>query len=249
MAVAARRVLRVSRLLERALGTPRQSRSLPRPLDMLIATILSQNTSDVNSHRAFTALKRAYPLWQDVAAAPLSRIRSLIRVGGMANQKSVRIREVLRVIHRQYGSFSLESLRQKKDREILDELTSLNGVGVKTSACVLLFSLGRDRFPVDTHVHRICNRLGLVRNCPTPEKTFHAMAPLVPRGKGYALHTNLIRFGRSVCKAAAPACLECPLYAECRWPGRRARRRAAHRQPRARTRRDATFMLLDNIPA
>jgi endonuclease-3 len=163
----------------------------------------------------------------------------------MANQKSGRIRNVLRVIHKQYGEYSLDGLRRKKDSEILEELTSLNGVGVKTAACVLLFSLGRDRFPVDTHVHRICNRLGLVRNCPTPEKTFWAMQTLVPKGKGYSFHTNLIRFGRLVCRSVSPACDRCPLYAECRWPGRRSRKRARS----GPSSRNYKFMLLDNIPA
>ena len=245
MAVGAGRVLRVALILEKSLGRPRQSRALPRPLDMLIATILSQNTSDVNSHRAFTALTGRYGSWEEVAAASLFSIRSLIRVGGMANQKSRRIREVLRTIRARYGRYSLESLRRKKDSDILTELTDLNGVGVKTAACVLLFSLGRDRFPVDTHVHRICNRLGLVKNCPTPEKTFWAMQPLVPKGRGYSFHTNLIRFGRLVCRSASPACDRCPLYAECRWPGRKTRRRKLT----GRSRENYTFMLLDNIPA
>jgi endonuclease-3 len=238
------RVARIAVALERFQGTPQQARRLPAPLDMLIATILSQNTSDKNSHRAYTCLREALPTWEAVALAPERRIRSLIRTGGMANQKAARIKEVLRTIHLEYGRYDLAPLRRRPDREIIARLTTMNGVGVKTAACVLLFSLRRDVFPVDTHVHRICNRLGLVRRCPTPEKTFWAMQPLIPAGKGYAFHTNLIRFGRSVCRSASPDCNRCPLYVECRWPGRRARRRTL----RGRSRADHDFMLLDNVP-
>jgi endonuclease-3 len=237
------RVARIALALEHFQGTPRQARHLPAPLDMLIATILSQNTSDKNSHRAYTRLRDALPTWQAVALAPERKIRSLIRVGGMANQKAARIKEALESIHQEYGRYDLGGVRRKPDQEIIESLTSMNGVGVKTAACVLLFSLGRDVFPVDTHVHRICNRLGLVRNCPTPEKTFWAMRSLIPEGRGYSFHTNLIRFGRSVCRSASPACNRCPLYSECRWPGKRSRRGTRTAQSRT----DHNFMLLDNV--
>ncbi len=210
---------------------------------MLIATILSQNTNDKNSHRAYTALRRRFPTWAKVARAQERTVRGLIRSGGMANQKAARIKETLGEVRRRHGSYSLHQLQSRPDQEIIEELTSLNGVGLKTAACVLLFSLRRDVFPVDTHVHRICNRLGLAPGCPTPEKTYIAMRSLVPRGKGYSFHTNLIRFGRRICRSSSPACDICPVYAECSYEGKK--RRAT--KPRAPSRANHDFMVLDNV--
>lgn len=239
----AAKTLRVATTLDAFLGKPRQATRLPAPLDMLIATILSQNTNDKNSHRAYTNLRRRFPRWEDVANAPLRSLIAAIKVGGMAKQKSVRIQQTLRTIKNQYGRFDLSMLKRQSDDAIIDELTRLNGVGKKTAACVLLFSLGRDVFPVDTHVHRICNRLGLVAT-PTPEKTFDAMKHLVPKGRGYSFHTNLIRFGRKICRSANPACDICPLYDECVFEGKR-RLTTAVRRPRSNA--DHDFMLLDNV--
>lgn len=234
---------RVARVLERHLGIPRQDPHLPTPLAMLIATMLSQNTSDRNSNRAYRELRRRFPDWQSIATARLPPLRAAIRVGGMANLKAPRIRATLRSIRQQYGCYSLEALRSIPEGEAIDRLTGLEGVGIKTAACVLLFSLGRDVFPVDTHVHRVCNRLGLVRRCTTPEKTFAAMRDLVPPGKAYSLHTNMIRFGRRICRSASPLCGRCPLFDECAYPGKR-RRRGVSRQPSGG---DYDFMHLDNV--
>ena len=237
------KTLRVARKLEHFLGVPKQARVLPQPLDMLIATILSQNTNDKNSHRAYTLLRSKYPAWKDVAQAPLKSVKSAIRVGGMANQKSVRIKETLAAVHSQYGKYDLSSLKKKNNEGVIEELTSLNGVGVKTASCVLLFSMGRDVFPVDTHVHRICNRLGLAGGSSTPEKTFEAMRPLIPKGRGYSFHTNLIRFGRKVCRSQNPDCGICPVYDECIYDEKGARG-AGRRTPSTA---DHDFMLLDNV--
>lgn len=212
---------------------------------MLIATILSQNTNDKNSHRAYTLLRSRFPSWEDVAAAPVRSIISTIRVGGMASQKSQRIKDVLAIVRENHGKHSLDDLRSLSNDEVIDQLTRIKGVGVKTASCVLLFSLGRDVFPVDTHVHRLCNRLGLVPDhSDTPEKTFAFMKRVFPRGRGYSFHTNLIRFGRRVCRSHNPACDICPLYDECTFQ---------EKKPRLSLRRktsmtDHDFMLLDNIP-
>lgn len=233
----------MARILEHALGKPVQARSLPKPLDMLIATILSQNTNDKNSHRAYTSLRRAYKSWHQLAKASLGGIRDAIRVGGMANQKAPRIKQTLRTVKDRFGTYDLSKLDRMSNDEVIDELTMLNGIGVKTAACVLLFSMRRDVFPVDTHVHRLCTRLGFVPVSFTPEKTFHFMKHIVPKGNGYSFHTNLIRFGRRVCRSNNPACGMCPLYRECIYPQRRALRRSS----RSLSKADHDFMLLDNV--
>jgi endonuclease-3 len=234
---------RIAGLLETHLGTPRQDHHLPPPLSMLIATILSQNTSDKNSHRAYKELRRRFPTWRSVAEANPSALRAAIRVGGMANQKAPRIQKMLRRLRDEFGRYSLDALWTMSDDDVLRRLTEFEGVGVKTAACVLLFSLGRDVFPVDTHVHRLCNRLGLVRDCPTPEKTYEAMRGLIPRGKAYSLHTNMIRFGRMTCRSVSPACERCPLFEECTSPDKR----RGKGPPRRLSLADHEFMHLDNV--
>ena len=237
------KTLRVAKVLESFLGTPTQSSSLPRPLDMLIATILSQNTNDKNSHRAYTQLRKKYRRWQDVAEAPLRSIISAIRVGGMANQKSPRIKETLFTVKDRFGRYDLSGLQKMTNDEVIEDLTKINGVGVKTASCVLLFSMGRDVFPVDTHVYRLCGRLGLAPGCSTPEKTFWFMRDVYPEGRGYSFHTNLIRFGRRVCRSNNPACDRCPLYDECVYEGKK-KKSPRHR---GKSTADHDFMLLDNV--
>jgi len=234
---------RVAGRLEKFLGVPIQTAPLPAALDMLIATILSQNTNDTNSHRAYTQLRRKYPTWNSVARARLRSVVAAIRTGGMANQKGERIQNVLSDVRAAYGAYDLSSLEAKSNEEVVAELTRFNGVGIKTAACVLLFSMGRDVFPVDTHVHRICSRLGLALRCTTPEQTFEAMKSLVPRGKGHSFHTNLIRFGRRVCRANNPACNACPLFSECVYEKKTSAPAARRALPRAHY----DFMLLDNV--
>jgi endonuclease-3 len=237
------RVERVRLLLERHLGIPRQDGGRAAPVDTLIATMLSQNTNDRNSHQAYLELRRRFPRWSQVAEAPHRSITAAIRKGGMAHQKAPRIREALRTLQRRFGGYDFREFTRMSNEEIVSELTQLEGVGIKTASCVLLFSLGRDVFPVDTHIHRLCGRLGLVSGCRTPEQTFEAMAPLVRKGKEYSFHTNLIRFGRRVCKARNPLCGGCPLFAECLDPAKQVRRRAR----RGVEGRASDFMLLDNL--
>lgn len=238
------KTLRISRRLEKFLGIPVPPARKAHALEMLIATLLSQNTNDWNSHRAHLKLKERYPKWEDVLRAPNREIAAMIRVGGMANQKSSRIKKILRKVKNKYGKLDLQLLREKSDGEVFEELLSLDGVGLKTAACVLVFSLGRDVFPVDTHIHRICSRLGLTPNCKTPENTFERMKYLVPKGRAYAFHVNLIRFGREVCKARNPLCRGCPLYDDCEW-GEKVRLAATSRLTNRG--KDTNFMLLDNV--
>jgi endonuclease-3 len=237
------RIVKVIDLLEVNLGVPRQKKARTDPLDMLIGTLLSQNTNDRNSHRAYRKLRSRFPTWKKVAGAPVGAIASAIRVGGMKNQKSKRIKALLKNILEKNGSYSLRVLKGMNDNDVIEMLTSFNGIGYKTAACVLLFSLRREVFPVDTHIHRISNRLGLVET-KTPEKTFEAMKPLVPKGKSYSFHTNLIRFGRTVCIAQRPRCGQCPLYDECVFSRKEMYASAKHP---VSSRRNTDFMLLDEI--
>ncbi len=217
---AAQRAHAIEEVLAEFLGRPRQHLRGGDPIDVLIGTILSQNTNDRNSHRAYTNLRAKYATWDDALNAPVREIADTIRSGGMAPSKSKRIKALLALLKKRYGSLTMERLRKASDDAILEELVGYDGVGLKTAACVCLFALGRDVFPVDTHVHRLCNRLGLVKTT-TPDKTFLAMRAIVPKGRAYAFHTNLIRFGRRVCKAQRPQCGICPLFTLCTWKDRK----------------------------
>jgi endonuclease-3 len=220
-----RRVDRELDRLETLFGRPRQGRRRP-PLDELILTILSQHTSDVNRDRAYASLRRRFPRWDEALQAPRSEVERAIRVGGLARIKSGVIQAVLRAVLRDYGRFDLSSLRSLPLGEAMAYLRGLKGVGEKTACCVLLFACGRPAFPVDTHIHRVARRLGWVGNAATPAKTHAVLAGLIPETRYESAHLNLIRLGRQVCRARAPACPRCPLRASCRYaakPGRTAR--------------------------
>ena len=231
--------------LEALLGRPIQSGRRSKPLDSLIATLLSQNTNDRNSHQAWLNLRRKYPAWDKTVAAPVNAIARVIEVGGLKNQKARRIKEILRRVRQDAGKFDLRFLQRKTNEEAIHYLLSMKGVGLKTAACVLVFSMGRDVFPVDTHIHRLCNRLGLVKT-KTAEQTYEEMQALVPQGRAYAFHVNLIRFGRKVCRAQNPLCGACPLYDDCRFPQkeRYAKRESPGKKGSAR---NVDFMILDHV--
>jgi endonuclease III len=211
---------------------------------MLIATLLSQNTNDRNSHRAWRNLRKRFPRWEQALAAPEADIAKVIAVGGMKNQKASRMKNILKRIQSDRRTLSLKFLRYYTNDEAFEYLLSLKGIGNKTVACVLLFSLRREVFPVDTHVHRLCNRLGLVKT-KTPDATFEAMQALVPNGKAYSFHMNLIRFGRATCKALRPHCFDCPLYKYCTFSSKGHYRFKRNRVVDDVKRRD--FMLLEHV--
>jgi endonuclease-3 len=210
-----RRLLRVAERLAAAYGRPR--RRLSDPMDCLIETILSQNTSDVNSGRAFGRLKRAFPTWQAAAEAPRAAIERAIRPGGLARLKSGRIREVLHRLRAREGRLSLARLRRLSPGDAARRLAGLPGVGPKTRSCVLLFACGQPAFPVDTHVHRVTRRLGLVPEAWDAARAQEWLEPHVPPGRALDLHLNLIRLGRQVCRPHAPRCSACPLWRGCRY--------------------------------
>jgi endonuclease III len=212
-----RRVSRIADTLEEHLGLPRIPRRKSRPLDSLIATLLSQNTNDRNSYRAWLSLKRHFPSWAKVHKAPWKAIAEAIEVGGLKNQKAKRIKLILQKIAKERGSLSLDFLHQMSDEQAMEYLLGMKGVGSKTAACVLLFSLGRDFFPVDTHIHRLCNRLALAKT-KSADETYEAMKPLLIPGRAYSFHVNLIHFGRQTCRSSNPLCSQCVLFEECVYP-------------------------------
>lgn len=216
-AIGLRRVERVANALEDHLGVPRHPRKKSRPIDSLIATLLSQNTNDRNSYRAWLNLKRQFPSWRSVHQASWQAIAKAIEVGGLKNQKAKRIKLILRKILKERGSFSLGFLERLSDEQALAYLLAMKGVGRKTAACVLVFSLGRDVFPVDTHIHRICNRLALAKT-KSADETYETMKHLLPPGRAYSFHVNLIHFGRQTCRSNNPLCGQCVLFDECSYP-------------------------------
>ncbi len=185
------------------------------PVDQLVGTILSQNTSDVNTEQAFRSLRAAFPTWQDVIDAPTSAVVAAIRSGGLANQKAPRIQQALRQIQQQSGSFDLSHLVTMPVDEARAWLMRLPGVGAKTASIVLLFSMQRPAFAVDTHVHRLSRRLGLAPANATPERVMRIIEETAPAEWLYPLHINLIRHGRAVCKARRPRCPTCFLQDHC----------------------------------
>jgi endonuclease-3 len=206
----------VTQNLEATHGIPENTHR-DDPLDELIATILSQSTSDVNSQRAFASLKQRFPDWDSVRKARPATIARAIQSGGLANVKSVVIKNLLHEIQKRRGNLNLYFLKTVPLEEARGFLTSLKGVGPKTAACVLLFSCHRDLFPMDTHIFRIAQRMGLVSPHWSDQRAHAEMEPLIPHHKHYSLHVNLIRHGRLVCRPRNPRCEECSLVEHCDW--------------------------------
>jgi len=186
------------------------------PLDILIATILSQNTNDLNSAKAFENLKTRFPRFEDIINADVKQIEEAIKIGGLAHQKAVRIKKLLTELKEKVGRLDLSFLSKISVEEGIKFLTTFKGVGLKTASCVLLFGFNKDVFPVDTHIHRILNRVGVVKT-KTPDETFHKVKNLIPSGSAYVLHTGLIKFGRLICRARNPLCGVCPIYSICKF--------------------------------
>ena len=210
------KALKVHQRLLEHYGEPVWRNKLP-PLDELISTILSQNTNDDNRDVAFDQLKNRFDSWEQVRDAPEQAVIEAIRPAGLANQKGPRIQAALRQITEQRGELDLTFLRQWPADKVHSWLTDFKGVGPKTAAIVMLFSLNMPAFPVDTHIHRVSGRLGLRPESASAEKTHQILAQLLPADTYYTAHLNFIRHGREICSARSPSCEACFLTDICEY--------------------------------
>lgn len=233
-----KKIQKINELLVRHFGVPYRPKKLPNPIDVLIATILSQNTNDKNSFQAYNNLKEKFKSWNELTGTRRSEIEKVIKVAGLGKQKSSAIKTFLTTLKKKSGRINLQYIKKMSDEEILNELTSIKGIGVKTASCVLLFSLDRNICPVDTHVHRTLNRIGIVKS-NTPDKTFEQLMMKFPDGIAHQFHTNLIKLGREICKPAKPSCSACPLLRECNFKKKNL--------VKLKSSRNNSFLLLDSI--
>lgn len=211
----------VLRRLRRAYGE-KPFRRWGNGIDVLVETILSQNTSDANSSAAYRRLRRRFPTWQSVADAPVEQLEQAIRVAGLSRLKAPRIQTILRQLHADRGRITLEFLRRMPPPAAEACLRRFHGIGPKTVCCVLLFAFGMPLFPVDTHIHRIARRLRWIAPRLNAEAAHRLLQPLIAPEDRYEMHVLLIRHGRQTCKALSPRCSRCPLLDLCPYGRRRA---------------------------
>ena len=201
-------------MLRKAYG-PRPPQCWGDGVAVLVDTILSQNTSAANSDGGYRQLRRRFRSWNQVADAPVEEVERHIRVSGLSNQKAPRIQAILRSIREQRGRIDLQFLAEWSDEEAYAYLRTFPGVGPKTACCTLLFAFNKALFPVDTHIHRIARRLGLVGPRTTAEQTHDVLTPKIPAADRYEMHVLLIEHGRKTCRAINPKCDECVLLKHC----------------------------------
>jgi len=187
------------------------------PLDELISTILSQNTNDINRDRAYQNLRKQFKSWEEVRDADESAVVDSIRIAGLANQKGPRIQRVLKQITEERGSLDLGFLEDMDVEEARQWLLKFKGVGPKTAAIVLLFSLGKPDFPVDTHIYRVSGRLGIRPKKMTADQAHVYLRDLFEEEMYYPAHLNFIRLGREICHPRNPSCKLCPLVDLCEY--------------------------------
>src|SRR5512133_800097 len=210
----AAKALEIEDLLDEEYGRPAPRKRLS-PLDELVLTIMSQHTSDANSERAFESLKSRFQSWEEVRDADEAEIAETIRSGGLAVMKAPRIKALLMRLTEERGTLDLDFLYDMDLEAAREYLLGLGGVGPKTAACVLLFACGKPAFPVDTHIHRVTRRLGLIGPKTTADEAHQILEAMVPEADVYAFHVNLITHGRRVCKAPRPLCERCVLAPRC----------------------------------
>jgi len=204
----------ISETLENLLGVPTRD-GVGDVLECLILTILSQNTTDVNRDKGYAKLKERFPTWENVLQADVTAIAAAIKIAGLGNQKSHTIKNFLTWLKTEHGELSLAFIHDMETEAALALLCQHKGIGIKTASVTLSFACGREVFPVDTHILRISKRLGLIPSNCSAEKAHQVLPPIIPAGKAYPFHMNLIYFGRRICDARKPLCERCPLTEHC----------------------------------
>lgn len=204
----------ISGALEDLFGVPTRD-GAEDVLESLILTILSQNTTDVSRDKGYAVLKERFPTWEEVLHADVKAIEAAIRIVGLGEQKSNTIKNFLTWLQAEHGELSLEFMHNMETEDALEFLCQHKGIGIKTASVTLSFACGREVFPVDTHILRISKRLGLIPPNCSAEKAHQLLPPIVPEGKAYPFHINLIYFGRQICDARKPLCERCPLTQHC----------------------------------
>ena len=204
----------ILRRLQRTYGR-RRWKCWGRGVDVLVGTILSQNTSNKNSDAGYRILRRTFPTWTKVMSASVDDLERAIRISGLSRQKAPRIQEILRQIKSDRGKLDLQFLHDLDEQPAYEYLTKFKGVGPKTANCVLLFAFGKPLFPVDTHIHRIARRMELIPAKATAEQAHDLLKPMIAPADRYEMHVLLIAHGRKTCRAINPKCDECVLLDLC----------------------------------
>ena len=209
-----KKVVRIDEILTQDYGLKSVSNGKD-PLTELVFTVLSQNTNDLNRDRAFEAMRQMFPTWEDVVNTTPVKLASAIKVGGLAKIKAARILKMLKYVNKTYNKLNLDFLKEWSVNRGRDFLLNIDGVGPTTAACVLVFSLGRDVMPVDTHVRRVSSRLGILPLKISDSAAHDYFLEFKNQVSLYQLHLNLIRHGRRICRARKPLCKECSLRRSC----------------------------------
>lgn len=212
-------------------------------LDILIAAKLTQNTTDISAFKAYNNLKSKFKKWDELISASVATIREQIKVCGLANMKSREIKNMLILMKKNYGKLNLDILKKYSNEKVYVELLKYHGIGVKIISCLIAFGLKRDVFPVDTHVHRVLNRLGIVKTS-SQISTYEQVKDEIPLGKKLTFHKDLIKFGRNICRSNKPFCSECFLYKECVFELKEVYKNTVRKNPEAK---DYNFIIFEHI--
>lgn len=185
-------------------------------LGTLVRTILSQNTTRSNTDRAFARLlERFGGDWDRIRRAPTDAVVDAIEIGGLARQKAPRIQQILADLRDERGTYDLAFLREWEVDRARNYLLDFKGVGPKTASFTLMYAADMPLFPMDTHILRLCERLGWIPTSTSSSDAHDRMLPEIPDGEHYPAHVVMVRHGRDLCHARDPNCEVCPLLEVC----------------------------------
>jgi endonuclease-3 len=212
-------VAQIQKRLNKAFGgeTSDKSRVPTDPIESLMRTILSQNTTGENRDRGYDTLRNQFPTWESVMRAPARNVQEATKVAGLARQKGPAMQSFLKWLHRQHGRLSLDYLNEMNTDEAIRSLIQHKGIGLKTAYIVLAFACNQDLCAVDTHVYRVMRRVGIIDDKCTREKAHLELRPLIPKNKARAFHVDLIDLGKTICHARTPRCGNCMLADLCQY--------------------------------